>query len=445
VGVVDSGIDALHPAFAGRILRVWDQTANGPGVPEGNFGQELFGNAMSISHDTVGHGTHVAGIAAGAHPVFEGVAPRADLVIVKSTLQDAHIADGVSYIFRVAQDMNRPAVVNLSLGGHFDSHDGADSVCQVLDSLTGPGRIICCAAGNEGNDNIHGQANLSPGNSRRMRFIVPGGLSAAQLNGWYSGASRVEVAVRTPGNFVTPFQAVNPASPVQNYALADARVRINTPGPDFTNNDHNFRVVLRGPAPGTPVRPGLWQLLLRHAGGPATVADVWTLDGLPSPQMVFTGTSVKDSMKVGSPGAARSAVTVAAFTTKIAWQDINGVGCQVGLALNDIADFSSEGPLRNGVQKPDVAAPGAMIASALSRHSAPNAASVVNPDFLVEAGTSMATPFVTGLAALLLERNRNLDPAGVKALLNANSRVPNSAPGAFNPKWGRGLIDANNL
>lgn len=121
IGVVDSGIDPKHPAFAGRILRIWDQTLPGPGVKEGDYGAEFTGAQLTVSQDTQGHGTHVAGIAAGADATYAGVAPEAELVIVKSDLQDAHIADGVRYLFRVARDLGRPVVVNLSLGGHADA------------------------------------------------------------------------------------------------------------------------------------------------------------------------------------------------------------------------------------------------------------------------------------------------------------------------------------
>lgn len=115
VGIVDTGIDPNHPDFVGRILRIWDQTVSGPGVAEGSFGLELTGPLISASRDTDGHGTHVAGIAAGAGTKFSGVAPKANFVIVKTSFQDAHIADGIRYIFRVAEQPGRPAVVNLSL------------------------------------------------------------------------------------------------------------------------------------------------------------------------------------------------------------------------------------------------------------------------------------------------------------------------------------------
>jgi subtilisin family serine protease len=431
IGIIDSGIDPKHPAFAGRILHIWDQTLPGPGVTEGAYGGEFAGAQLTISQDTGGHGTHVAGIAAGADVNYGGVAPEAELVIVRSDLQDAHIADGIRYIFRVARELGRPAVVNLSLGGHADAHDGSDSLSKVIDAETGPGRIVCCAAGNEGNDNIHGQAIIPSGRTRGMRFNVPlNQIGIVWLNAWYDKDNELEVSVRSPNGFVTPFQKIiTDGNAAQDYQLPDARVQLATPGLDQANSDHNFFVQIRGVDP-SPVMGGIWQLRVRNTSATDTRLDVWTLDD--SSSVFFTGKSVKDALKIGSPGAASSAVTVAAYTTKTKYTDIDNQVREMGLELNTISEFSSEGPLRNNAQKPDVAAPGAMIVSTLSADANFDRSSMINSQFVVQAGTSMATPFVSGLVAL-------------KDLLRKNSAIPGKHPGTFDDKWGYGVINALKL
>ncbi|MBD2447899.1 S8 family peptidase [Nostoc sp. FACHB-152] len=444
IGIVDSGIDPKHPAFAGRILRLWDQTLPGPGVKEGAYGAELTDSLLSVSQDTDGHGTHVAGIASGADSTYGGVAPDAELIIIKSDLQDAHIADAVRYIFRIASELGRPAVVNLSIGGHADAHDGTDSLSKVIDSETGPGKIVCCAAGNEGNDNIHGQAKIASGRMKGIRFNVPlSQVNIVWMNAWYSKDSQLEVSLRSPNGFVTPFQKIiTDGNPAVDHQLPDARVQIVTPKPDAANGDHNFFVQIRGNGP-SPVMGGIWQLRVRNTSSQDTRLDVWMLEDTCS--VLFTGTSVKDAVKIGAPGCASSAVTVAAYTTKCKYTDIDSQVREMGMEANCISEFSSEGPLRNDVQKPDVAAPGAMVVSALSSNANCDRSMTVNSKFMAMAGSSMATPFVTGIVALLLQRDRNLDPTAVKEILRKNSSIPGKPAGTFDNKWGYGLINTENL
>lgn len=454
VGVVDSGIEPLHPAFDARILRIWDQTIPGPGVIEGRYGAELTGDLQQISRDTVGHGTHVAGIAAGADPTYGGIAPEATILVVKTDLLDAHVADGVRYVFRVAGELGLPAVVNLSLGSHGDAHDGTDPLSTVIDEQVGPGRIVCCSAGNEGNDNIHGRVQVAKGHTRSLACSVPvpppnipspsGPSPSASFNGWYAGTDQMAVAVVAPSGAGTPFQTViTGGSPARVYTLTEGSVRIATPRPDPANGDHNFLVDILPIAPtGTQTTPGIWRLRIRGDEVDEGRVDVWSIDGTVAQ---FTGRALQDSLKIGSPGAASAAVTVGSYTTRVEWVDLMGHAQQAGFELDTVTDFSSEGPRRDSLPKPDLIAPGAMIASSLSVNSGIFPEMLIDDLNTLKAGTSMSSPFVAGLVALLLQREPDLDPDAVKEVLRAHCSVPGCTPGAYDPKWGYGLIDAQGL
>ena len=453
IGVIDTGIDPNHAAFAGRILRVWDQTLPGPGVLEGGYGFELNESTLTVSRDRVGHGTHVAGIAAGSRAPYSGVAPEASLVIVKTDMQDAHVFDGVQYIFRIAQEMNRPAVINLSMGKQTDAHDGSDPLSMIIESESGPGRIVCCAAGNEGDNNIHAQVNVRSQQMRNIRFHVPDSqegeaVTCAIINGWYAGADRIEVSVRTPGGNQTPFQGpvTDGASPSHTYDLPDGRIRIVTPGPDLTNGDHNFLIEIYNPQnTGLPLAAHFWQVYLRGIEIQNGKVDMWIVDSSPKIDVFFTGDCVQDAIKIGSPGACKSAITVASYTTRNQWIDFTNASQVRDFKLNDISSFSSEGPLRDGDPKPDVAAPGAMIIAPLSCDSPINPSLRIDEANRIDAGTSMATPFITGLVALLLERNPQLTPEEAKELLQTSASIPRKKAGSFHPKWGYGLVDCHKL
>ena len=455
VGIVDTGVDVNHPALAGRILSIWDQNIPGPGWGTTTYGSVLTGAAMVASRDMNGHGTHVAGIAGGNDATFTGLASKAEYVIVKTDFSNVGIADGVRYIFEEATKLGRPAVVNLSLGGHSDAHDGSDDLSAVIDSEIGPGRIVVAAAGNEGQDPIHAAATVAAGSFLNFPFsVVPNTSNSSPpwvvLNGWYSSTVGLEIAIRTSSGNLTASQPIlTVGSPAKNYSFPNARINIVTPPSSVTlNGDVQFRVEIQpGPA-GSVVQGGLWRLIIKNPTATPARVDVWSIVPQNSPDAAFHAPVESSDMKIGSPGCAAEVVTVAAYTTRNQWIDLGGSHRGVGLTLDDIADFSSPGPLRNGVNKPDVTAPGAMIVSCLSSASTPPSKDLIAPGFLVEAGTSMASPFIAGVVALLLERDPTLDPAKVKAILQANSVIPGSPTPphtTFDTKWGHGLLDCSKL
>src|SRR5262249_61875088 len=166
--------------------------------------------------DLFGHGTHVAGIAAGSGRAtgaglpagrYVGMAPGADLVIVKGTrgsgngFSDTDIADGVRFVFERAAALGRPAVVNLSIGAQSTAHTGHSAMEEMLSALVGSGtsaagRIIVAAAGNDGGDDIHASGELAGRGRARGPieggpYTRPGGAPPVGFSweGWYPPTS----------------------------------------------------------------------------------------------------------------------------------------------------------------------------------------------------------------------------------------------------------------
>lgn len=458
IGIIDSGIQYRHPAFkvgtGSRVLRIWDQTIFGPGVPEGGYGAELTGQLRDVSRDGDGHGTHVAGIAAGKDPVYSGVAPDARLVIVKSDLNNGHVADGLRYVFRVARELDRPAVVNFSFGGHGGPHDGSDYLSQVINEQSGPGRIVCCAAGNEGGKAIHAQIKLTQGLQKETRFTIPENTTVIHMNGWFSGQDSAEVALRSPVGFETSFHAPGTFSQevLEHLGppLVKDAVQTIVASEPWPNGDRYFSILILLEPKSAPTT---WTLLLRGSSITSSgQLDVWIAAARgqePLDSIASFLDDVHDGVKIGEPAAAASAITVASYTTRIEWIDRMGhQQSDIRLTQHDISSFTSAGPLRSGAEKPDVAAPGAWIISALSADSSwgqdpPHLA--IDSLHVALPGTSMAAPFISGVIALLLEHNPQLDPHGAKDILRSISSIPGQPAGTFDPKWGYGLIDATKL
>ena len=221
LGIVDSGVDVTHDDFRNpngttRISAYWDQN-DSTGTPPGfGYGSEWLANALVSNPrawDTVGHGTHVAGIAAGNGSASKvdslryrliGLAPEAELVVVAVDLsRDTSILDAVAYVFERAESEGKPAVVNLSLGNQFGPHDGQTPLETGIDALVGPGKLVVAAAGNDGVTRIHAALHLNPG-GRDSASVFVGPYAAASallffsLDAFYDASASFGVTVVTP-------------------------------------------------------------------------------------------------------------------------------------------------------------------------------------------------------------------------------------------------------
>ena len=163
VGDVDTGVDYGHGDFddaAGntRLVNIWDQTVNGAAPAGYGYGTEWSSAQIDANTctetDLNGHGTHVLGTIGGdgsqtgygfAPFTYAGMAPKADLIMVKTTSYTTAILDGVQYIFQRATALGRNCVVNLSLGSQYGPHDGSSAFESGLNALCGPGRIVVIA------------------------------------------------------------------------------------------------------------------------------------------------------------------------------------------------------------------------------------------------------------------------------------------------------------
>lgn len=470
VGVVDSGIDFDHANFTDpsgntRIAYLWDQQVTDLSRAPSPYGYGTEWTAADIDGglcseeddpDAWGHGTHVTGIAAGngAAPdaggtsyTYTGMAPESTIVFVKTDWSSDGIIDAMEYIFDRADDLGLPAVVNLSLGTQLGAHDGTDPMEEAIDSLvSNGGRAVVVAAGNERTDEIHAELNAIPfasvlGPDFEVASYTPRSGSSNDyvlLAGYYPDGDDLTVHLFSPAgdyytrNLNTSIFSSGCSSPATG---TDGTVQIcnnHASNLDQSTADNEIVIFIWDDTSGTPPGAGAWSMALtaNTVVGSGEV-DFWMLSSLggSSSKAVFTS-HVEEHETLGIPATSQEAITVGAYVTKICWQDYTGTSRAYSGSydVGDLAPFSSAGPTRDGRNKPEVAAPGMGIVSALADEvrsdliSGGYGAYVINDSYLLIQGTSQATPHVTGAVALLFEEDASYTVDDVKSILTAAAR-----------------------
>jgi len=479
VAVYDSGIDWKHADFRdpndpskSRILRLWDQTltATSGEVPPAGFSygveylqeqinDELDGSPTNLvrQRDIDGHGTHVAGIAAGngsALPSrrYTGMAPEADLIIIKGgdgSFSESRVIDGITYLQQLANTLGRPIVLNMSLGSQFGAHDGTRAYEIAVDNFTasGPGRVAVKSAGNDNGRNLHNRILLSGGANSTVSFNVPNGTAGNdvfQYRIYVNDASDISSQVTVPGTGET--LTANAGQSVNSFVLSgNFRIWLVN-GIDAANGDRYVDFYLQRNGSNTANPVGTWNLVLTN-----NTSNSLTLDGW----LYYRNTNFSTTTLVGgnsdylisSPGNSASIITTGSYVGRNNWYSNGASGSYfISTARQDsISTFSSRGPTRDGLLKPEIAANGQVVISCLSTDATYTSSSVAEVGFYAtNSGTSMAAPGVAGAVALLLQMKPTATAAEIKTLLTSTANTDNmtTLPGSMpNTTWGYGRLD----
>lgn len=411
VCVIDSGIDYGNEVFIDengrtRILELWDQTvtkAENP-PPEGYNSGALFtaeninqalrvqGNArydIVPSVDRSGHGTGVAAIAAGnfagnksSEPENDqGIATRSELIVVKlgnpqpqSYPRTSELMQAIDFCVRRGLHYGRPIAINLSFGNNYGSHDGTSLLSTYIDSVSDIGRsVIVVGTGNEGVSGSHTSGNLAEGERETVELAV--GMYEPSLNVqlWKSYGDVLRLEIISPSGESTGVLADSLGSHVYRVGGTQLLEYFGEPSPYSPYQEIYVEFIPIGGA--EYIDSGIWKFQITPARIIDGRFDMWLPGDRVSKSTRFLRPTPDTTLTV--PSTAQSVISVGAYDP-----------------LNfSYADFSGRGYTRATNQvKPDIVAPGVDISTA-----------AVGGGTVKMTGTSFATPFVTGAAALMME------------------------------------------
>lgn len=298
IGFVDTGIDYTNKVFRNedgttRIISLWDQTLSGD-PPEGyTYGSEyrkrqidaalISENPYEVvpSRDEIGHGTFLAGLAAGDDKTgtqeYRGGAPDAFIAMVKLRPAKAYLKTyylieeddiayqendflaGIHYLFQLSLELNIPLVICIGMGNNVGAHNGTTLTEMYLNTLSiARNVIIVVAAGNEANSGHHFSGTILPQETRDIEINV----SEEEKSGfitylWADIADKIAVSLRSPiGQLVERIPVEPDSTIVYTFGLEATRITVTYNYPDSQTGLQNTIIRFQKPT------PGLWSVTI---------------------------------------------------------------------------------------------------------------------------------------------------------------------------------------
>lgn len=486
IGITDWGFDYKHPNLTKkknpRIERAWDQFRLSGPAPNGfTYGTEIVGHDAlkaaggdtSNIYDYGTHATHVSGIAGGngtSDSLYIGMAPNAHFLMGSFLLDEASWVDEVYWMHQVAKESGKRLVINSSWGMYsFSNLDGTSLLSQAINSLSDSGVVFVTSGGNNGDCNFH--IGKTFGNNDTLKTVAS----------WYSYSAAVGQCLimwgsNGQGNILSlPFSvqfAMSKDSTVfysdwiSTTDFADPAKALASGAITLLDGDTCHWWAIGEAVNPNDGRPHIqlnvgyvngYTLHLIIASDSNSRVDAWNVVNLQN----YAGNMGADFVDngedgylagdnaygIGEPGCAAKTITVAAHHADRVFGDST---CHHG----NIANFSSRGPAFGDYAKPEISAPSVGVVSSISSrssehydyiHSVYTGGTVYG--FAAMSGTSMSSPAVTGIVALMLDANPNLSVDQIREILFLTARNDTTtghihSTGTPSDIWGWGKANA---
>lgn len=481
IGVIDCGFDFNHINFMdangnNRVKAVYlpyDTTGARPLINNRRIPGSVYETPSQIASLTTDdpstpHGTQTAGIAAGGYRGngWHGMAPEADIVlcgIPEDKLNDVRVAMSASYIIDYARRMNKPCVINLSIGSNVGAHNGSSFLNQVFDQLTGPGRLFVVSAGNDGDNPvcIHRSTTTSRDTVSTLLRGYGGGLSySGYVNAWSkeqkSFNTRMIVVNKNSGEILYRSRAIGATATGVNVELSSETDTVLAKY--FTGNVKIKGAIEYNDEPSSlceldmNARSKDYALGFQYYSPSAISLAIWTSQYAFFENYGFSWAETGSSVgSISDLATSPNVISVGSYNSRqyVPLRD-GSLYFRSRSTPRQISYYSSYGPDENKLSKPDVCAPGSVIISSANRYdvNAPNmmywqpSAFVdgVEYPYCPDLGTSMSAPVVTGALALWLQVNPNLDVSAVREVLSY-SCYKDAYTSANRNRWGYGKLD----